>query len=316
MSRLALGMLAAAAGGAAKNTYCVQEFTPGDDPIARVEGYMNVPIKPEVEPGKVLFLWPGLNPVGGEGGMMQPVLTYGVDYGQGPQRWGFANWFTNCGYGQGGYCHDPYLAVEEGDTLFFYMQWKGLLKNGSAHWEMGYRALNNPATQSTFQVYHEQGNVSTIWATEAEFYLDPAENPTKLPRSNYYTWGYKATSRSGKDVPLSWVPKENEPTAMRVACNETIRSGNASFLATELSYVPFHNGCEEGYARTWNAACAAPCGCNNADGSPKIVCDYCCRQTADGCDRAAGPTPAPPATRAFAADTSRLPVPFKTSRRQ
>jgi hypothetical protein len=40
----------------------------------------------DVRGEKVLFLWPGLNPYGGMGGMMQPVLTYGVDYGQACHR--------------------------------------------------------------------------------------------------------------------------------------------------------------------------------------------------------------------------------------
>ena len=86
------------------NHYCEYTF-PANSNVTRIGGKMNVPMKPAVEPGKVLFLWPGVNPYGGEGGMMQPVLTYGADYGQGPGVWGMANWFTNCD-NKGGYCHD------------------------------------------------------------------------------------------------------------------------------------------------------------------------------------------------------------------
>ena len=57
------------------NHYC--EFSvpksSASSPIVRVSGKMNVPLKPAVEPHKVLFLWPGVNPYGGEGGMMNPV---------------------------------------------------------------------------------------------------------------------------------------------------------------------------------------------------------------------------------------------------
>jgi hypothetical protein len=79
---------------AAGNHYCEYDV-PAGTVVRRFEGKMNVPKKPLEEPGKVLFLWPGLNPYGGQGGMMQPVLTYGVDYGQGERKWGMANWFTN-----------------------------------------------------------------------------------------------------------------------------------------------------------------------------------------------------------------------------
>eukprot|EP01052_Picozoa_sp_SAG31_P033125 SAG31_NODE_3706_length_3971_cov_7.584969_1_plen_96_part_00 len=84
-------LLLSASCARAGNHYC--EFdVPTGTKITRFEGKMNVPLKPAMEPGKVLFLWPGLNPYGGQGGMMQPVLTYGVDYGQGPRKWGIANW--------------------------------------------------------------------------------------------------------------------------------------------------------------------------------------------------------------------------------
>ena len=73
-----------------------------DDTIAdaMMPDDINVPKKPTEEPGKVLFLWPAVNP-SGPGGMMQPVLTYGADYGQGAGKWGMANWFTNCASSSG-----------------------------------------------------------------------------------------------------------------------------------------------------------------------------------------------------------------------
>ena len=58
-------------GSAAANYYCETSVESSSDPITRYEGKMNVPIKPAVEPEAVLFLWPGLNPYGGMGGMMQ-----------------------------------------------------------------------------------------------------------------------------------------------------------------------------------------------------------------------------------------------------
>eukprot|EP01084_Bolivina_argentea_P232944 392467_1 len=113
----------------AGNTFCQKQIA-STMVITRFEGKMNVPIKPAVEPNAVLFLWPGLNPYGGEGGLMQPVITYGANYGQGSKVWGIANWFSDCP----GYCHDPYQKVEEGDTILFYMQYIETYKNGSQHW--------------------------------------------------------------------------------------------------------------------------------------------------------------------------------------
>ena len=52
------------------NHYCDIHF-PATEVITKFEGKFNVPQKPLVEPGKVLFLWPGVNPVSGQGGMMQ-----------------------------------------------------------------------------------------------------------------------------------------------------------------------------------------------------------------------------------------------------
>ena len=77
------------------NTYCEMDigglFAPT---IHRFEGKMNVPIKPAVEPGVALFLWPGLNVHAGEGGLMQPVLGYN---GGGPAgTWSIAQWFSDC----------------------------------------------------------------------------------------------------------------------------------------------------------------------------------------------------------------------------
>jgi hypothetical protein len=84
---------------AAGNHYCGMSI-PAGDVVHRFEGKFNVPKKPTEEPGKVLFLWPAVNP-SGPGGMMQPVLTYGADYGQGAGKWGMANWFTNCASSSG-----------------------------------------------------------------------------------------------------------------------------------------------------------------------------------------------------------------------
>ena len=76
--------------------------------IHRFEGKMNVPIKPAVEPEKALFLWSGLNVHSGEGGLMQPVLSYS---GGGPSgTWSIAQWFSDCP----GYCFDKYQPVSEG----------------------------------------------------------------------------------------------------------------------------------------------------------------------------------------------------------
>ena len=36
--------------------------------------------------------------------------------------------------------------------------------------------------------------------------------------------------------------------------------------------------CPEGYSRNWNNDCQDVCGCNNADGTIKDVCEYCCKK--------------------------------------
>jgi len=268
------------------NTFCYESFTNSDN-IVRFDGYMNVPIKPAIEPGKVLFLWPGINPYAGEGGLMQPVLTYGADYGQGNNKWGMANWFSDCP----GYCHDPYKPVMEGDVIYFYMQYIKTYTNGSHLWEMGYNSYNYPSTRSTFYVYREGSYVSNIWATEAEFYLDPANetNYDKLPLSYYYTWNLSVITSDGKNYKLNWQTHIGNENGNRVNCSFAVNNNNALFVGTQLIYPPYNNGCSDGYSRKWNYACQTFCGCNNVDGTPKIECDYCCIND-NGCKRENGPS--------------------------
>eukprot|EP01059_Diplonema_ambulator_P017885 TRINITY_DN299_c0_g1_i5.p2 TRINITY_DN299_c0_g1~~TRINITY_DN299_c0_g1_i5.p2 ORF type:complete len:209 (+),score=51.58 TRINITY_DN299_c0_g1_i5:310-936(+) len=172
------------------------------------------------------------------------------------------------------------------------MQWKETYANGSAHWEMGYQSYNQPETRSTFQVYHARPDVSCIWATEAEFYLTPQDDPSKLPQSYYYTWDLKATDRNGREIPLHWQPHIGDPAGMSIMCDVSLSNNCRNFKATELSYIPYYDSCPRGYSRAWNAQCAAECGCNNLDGTPKVTCDYCCMRSANGCQRSNGPTPA------------------------
>lgn len=210
---------------ASGNHYCEYDV-PAGTIVRRFEGKMNVPQKPLEEPGKVLFLWPGLNPYGGQGGMMQPVLTYGVDYGQGAGKWGMANWFTNCDKEQfpSGYCHDAYQAVEEGEILLFSMQFvKKEPINGTEHWDMHWNVKGHPLRGSTFRVVNEQHDPACFWATEAEFYLNTTDpsNWAKLPASPYYTWDLKATTADGKDLPLIWTTHGDNPGGgdIRVNCS-------------------------------------------------------------------------------------------------
>lgn len=235
----------------AANHYCefnVPASLPA--PITRVSGKMNVPRKPAVEPGKVLFLWPGVNPYGGQGGMMQPVLTYGANYGQGERVWGMANWFTNCdkAASSSGYCHDAYQPVDEGDTLSFSMQFLHTFANGSNAWQMSWSSAKT-GRGSNFTVFREAQPVrrahpysiqpleatapltrrpcSTVrvrrclWATEAEFYLDSSDpaNYAKLPRDPFYTWELRVDMADGTPVPLEWEAHGDTPGDVRVDCN-------------------------------------------------------------------------------------------------
>ena len=43
--------------------------------------------------------------------------------------------------------------------------------------------------------------------------------------------------------------------------------------------------CIAGYSREWNFGCQSYCICNEADGSPKAECKYCCKIEAGGCHR-------------------------------
>eukprot|EP01084_Bolivina_argentea_P167704 290997_1 len=268
------------------NTFCEMSI-PSTTIIHRFQGEMNVPIKPTVEPGKVLFLWPGINPYGGEGGLMQPVLTYGANYGQGNKVWGMANWFSDCP----GYCHDPYQSVKEGDTISFYMQYIETYKNGSQHWEMGYESYNNPKISSKLQVYREGHNPECFWATESEFYLNSSDpnNYSKLPSSYFYTWNlYAFTNMNNQSVKLNWTPHNSEAASgNRVNCSYPVLNG----IGTRLIFGPYNNGCTtKGYSRDWNEACQSYCGCNNDDGTKKVQCDYCCFNSNGSCKREAGPT--------------------------
>ena len=201
---------------------------------------MNVPKAPLVEPGKVLFLWPGLNPYGGQGGMMQPVLTYGVDYGQGKHVWGMANWFTNCDKRQypSGYCHDTYKPVAEGETLLFSMQFVKQEANGTEHWDMHWNVDGHPLRGSTFRVVDELDDPECFWATEAEFYLnttDPA-NFAKLPASPYYTWDLKATTLEGDTLPLVWTTHGDTPDGGDVRVNCSTAGPYSQAAGTTLTF--------------------------------------------------------------------------------
>merc|ERR1719436_2008387 len=99
--------------------------------------------------------------------MMQPVLTYGANYGQGNRVWGMSNWFTDCpkSISASGYCHDKYQAVNEGDTIHFSMQYQSTdPTTGWQTWAMQWQALNS-GQSSTFEVEWEHSNVETIWST-------------------------------------------------------------------------------------------------------------------------------------------------------
>ena len=293
------------------NHYCEYTF-PANSNVTRIGGKMNVPIKPAVEPGKVLFLWPGVNPYGGEGGMMQPVLTYGADYGQGSGVWGMANWFTNCD-NKGGYCHDPYHPVQEGDTLAFEMEYKSTFAANASHlWEMRWSALNG-GQSSSFLVYRELDAPLVLWGTEAEFYLnssDPA-NYGKLPRSPFAVWDlYAERGADGARLPLSWTAHGNAGAADIVAnCSWTAGGVSDALL---LTMPGAGAACSPGYSRAYDAGCNDYCGCTNKqDGSQKLLCDYCCSDDGAACRRENGPsgTPLLPAWRRAAVDTSSLPAP-------
>jgi len=248
---------------------------------------MNVPIKPATEPGTSLFLLPGVNPFVGQGGFMSPVLTYGENFGQGNQVWGIANWFFDCP----GNCHDQYLPVIEGDTIHFWQQYIETFANGSQWWIMGYHSLNQPNTTSTFNVYRVSQNVQSIWATSLQFYLnisDPA-NFQKLPRSYFYTWNLKITLSNGNLVTQNWFPSGGNSYLLNCSY-DTINNG-VLLKGTRIVYPPYSDGCSVPYSRTWNYGCSGYCGCNNeADGTPKISCDYCCAIINGYCYRESGPT--------------------------
>jgi hypothetical protein len=277
-------------GVARANYYCEQVIN-GHPVLHHFEGKMNVPIKPAVEPEKVLFLWPGLNPYAGEGGMMQPVLTNGADYGQGPGVWGMANWFTNCPkeISSSGYCHDPYQAVAEGDVIEFAMDYRETFANGTRRWDMSWRAVNG-GQSSVFPVFWESKDVISIWSTEAEFYLDPTlpANHAKLPQSPAYTWALRATDDEGRDFPLMWSAHGSDARAITVDCNVTVAAGSTQFeRAQVLAFAD--GGCSDGFSRSFNFGCQSYCGCTNPDGSPKISCDYCCKANS-ACHREKGPS--------------------------
>ena len=84
--------------------------------IHRFQGKFNVPITPKVEPDDVLFLWPGVDPYPNEGGLMQPVLSYGEKEG----TWLLSQWFLksssqHCGStSAAGVCWDKEQPVDEG----------------------------------------------------------------------------------------------------------------------------------------------------------------------------------------------------------
>jgi hypothetical protein len=245
----ALGALVPLSLGA--NHYC-EVNVPKGTRITRFEGKMNVPLRPAVEPGKVLFLWPGLNPYGGQGGMMQPVLTYGINYGQGERKWGIANWFTNCP----GYCHDKYQAVEEGDVLLWSMQHMGTQPNGTARWDMHWRKQDS-LQMSTFPIYREMDDAVCFWATEAEFYLNSSDpsNYAKLPRSPFYTWDIKATTQDGASLPLPWTTHGDTPGDVRVNCDW--KNGTKQHVGTSLTFPqPTHRPTPAEAAAA--AAAAAP----------------------------------------------------------
>jgi hypothetical protein len=288
---------------AAANHYC--EFNvPSGDKVVRFEGKMNVPIKPATEPDNVLFLWPGLNPYSGQGGMMQPVLTYGEDYGQGAHKWGIANWFTNCGY-DSGYCHDSYQSVAEGETLSWSMQFVGTETNGSQKWNMNWSAYNS-GQSSTFPVVREEHDPATFWATEAEFYLDSSDpaNYDKLPQSPFHTWDMRAVTASGAELDLVWTTHGDTPGDVRVNCSWT--DGDGGHRGTQLS-MP-NGGCPYGFSRAYDYGCNSYCGCTNADGTRKVSCDYCCQDTGSACHRARGPVGSDSALGRNSVDTSAKPI--------
>jgi len=259
---------------------------------------MNVPIKPAADPEKVIFLWPGINPVGGQGGMMQPVLTYGVDYGQGSAtEWGMANWFTDCpkSLSEHGYCHDQYLQVAEGDTIEFAMTYKNqTFENGSYLWEMSWHALEG-GQSSNYMVYWEKQPVMEIWATEAEIRFDDkweldTSTFDKLPQSSFYTWDLQATTASGTPYPLSFQPDASDDyNVIKTDCDLTI--GDWKHV-TRLTF-PEGDCHSQWYTRSYDSPCrlSSQCGCVNSDGTRKIQCDYCCWDDGHHCHHAQGPTP-------------------------
>jgi len=259
----------------------VQTFTATDN-VGRMEGKLNVPIRPLVQPGNVLFLWPGINP---NGGLLQPVLAYGWNYGQGIYRWGFANWYSACP----GYCHSTYIPVVEGDTFYFWMQYLLTYSNGSTQWEMGFQSYNYPETRNIFMVYRGPSAVTKIWATESEFYLNPADpsNQPKLPQSSFYIWDIKIFNKNGQQITQRWTPVIDQPTGNHVECQWSNANG---FNGTKLSFPPYNDGCNTaGFSRDWNYGCQSYCGCNNLDGTPKVTCDWCCAVINDQCFRMNGP---------------------------
>jgi len=274
------------------NYYCAATMSPAamsSQNIHRYEGKFNVPLKPREEPGKVLFLWPGVNPYGGQGGMMQPVLTYGMG-DQGPGKWGMANWFTDCPkqMAASGYCHDKYQAVNEGDTIHFAMQYIRTNSNGWRTWEMSWNALDG-GQSSSFMVYWEKDNVEAIWSTEAEFYLDPrvAANHAKMPQSDLVTWDLKATLASGRVLDLQYQGTGSDANAITVNCNSVVDVGGRYLHYQRLGFPG--SACPAGYSRDFNYSCQTYCGCNNRDGTVKPTCTYCCRAT-NKCERANGPS--------------------------
>jgi len=270
--------------GGGGNTYCYQCYN-GQN-LIRFEGKMSVPIKPVTEPNAVLFYWPGVNPWSG---LMQPVLIYGVDYGQGPNKWGMANWYTNCKSTPSGYCNNGHKAVVEGDVL----KWS-VYRNGNT-WEMHWESYNYPGLSDTFNLAAEPASaypINCVWGTESELYLDPTvpNNWSKLPLSNYYTWDMVGTDAFGRQVKLDWATQIDDPNGERVDCNYRVVNNGQTLIATEIQNPPYNNGCDNGWSRVFNYGCQSFCGCVNKDGTPKVICDYCCRSDKGYCEKQNGPS--------------------------
>lgn len=275
---------------------------PSSRRLVSFEGKMNVPVKPLVEPGKVLFLWPAIDP---SGDMMQPVLTYGADYGQGAGKWGMANWYTDCP----GYCHDPYQAVDEGETLTFSMRYVKTFPNASRQWIMHWSALNS-GQSSSYVVNKEKRDAEVLWGTEAEFYLDSSDpaNYDKLPQSSFYTWDILAVADDGSEIPVQWTTNGDISGDLRVNCEWADAKGHNG---TELKMPGPHSQCADGYSRTYDYGCNSFCGCTNKDGSPKVECDYCCSESGGTCHRQQGPSRTSNETVEFVGP---LPVPGQLAR--